>query len=73
VTGTRNAYDSLERLTQDFEKDLSRLRSLVAASMPSMSMDNLHEHFDSLLYDLRDNASDLRADLDLLTDEASQP
>lgn len=69
---TRNAYDSLERLTVDTTKNLSNLRQLVAAAVPTMVMDQLHPLFDIVVSDHRNAVKDLRADLDLLTVETNE-
>lgn len=74
MTGsTRNAYGSLQRLREDTEKNLRDLELLVAASVTVWEMDVLRPYFDTALTDLRAAAGELRADLDLLTDETSRP
>ena len=69
---TRNAYDSLERLTQDFEKNFRALRLRVAECVETEVRDYLDPLFVDLLDDFRDNTKALRADLDLLHVEATQ-
>lgn len=66
MAGTRNAYDSLERLCVDFEKDLRRVRGVIASHVHTETRDYFDPLFGDLLDDFRDNAKALRADLDLL-------
>ena len=72
MSGTRNAYDSLTRLLRDVEACVRDARTIVAVATPVLVMDNLHPAFDDVLDALRAGCRELRADLDLLTDEANQ-